>query len=237
MWWLVPLHIPSLSPVSVHTHPHPPTCTHTHIPTATHSPHPHTPHTYPLTHTHTHTFPPTRTPALCCTPRGRVPEPGSGNNPLAWQYDRFPFLPLIQPWGLDRKRHAGQEGGPHARETGKQLLREESSPACIPVLEKPSTSLIKWQEKSCSSRLRRKWCHQAPHGQSPSGELRIGSIQQGGVRETPALQPLLGSRPWPQSYLVTFFSAETQEFWDRDSGKSILSYVHGIVITSHSMEC
>lgn len=32
-------------------------------------------------------------------------------------------------------------------------------------------------------------------------------------------------------------SGDSQELCDRDSGKSDLSYMHGTVITSHSMEC
>lgn len=73
-------------------------------------------------HMHTHAC--TQTPEfenpLCYRALGPMQGPGRGSNPLAEQCDHFPFLPLIQPQGLDRKRHAGQEGGLHVRETGKQ---------------------------------------------------------------------------------------------------------------------
>lgn len=71
-------------------------------------------------HTHAHTQTPECEHPLCYRALGPVQGPGRGSNPLAEQCDHFPFLPLIQPQGLDRKRHAGQEGGLHVRETGKQ---------------------------------------------------------------------------------------------------------------------
>ena len=82
-------------------------------------------------HTHAYTQTPEYEHPLCCAALGPVPGPGRGNNPLARQCDHFPFLPLIQPQGLDRKRHAEQEGGLRVSETGKQAepaLKGERQP-------------------------------------------------------------------------------------------------------------
>ena len=92
---------PTSTHMRTHTHtPHTHTAIYTHTHTHSYTPtSPHTPHIPPHTHTHSPTPIPPRphTHPLCCTSRSHVLEPGSGNNPLAWQYDRFPFLPLIQP--------------------------------------------------------------------------------------------------------------------------------------------
>ena len=99
--------------------------------------------------------------------------------------------------------------GPRAKQSLHSNLEQDYLQILEDLLGKWRSTVAHSWSKKISSRHPREYSSECGLPGIAILAPRLGSIQQGGARETPAPQTLLGSRPWAQSYWVTFFSAET----------------------------